>query len=125
MPQQLSGLLPIILMLVVFYFLLIRPQSKRDKQIKQMRAGLRRGNEIVTIGGFYGKITNIHDDVLTIVIGPEKTKLKIARWAIAEVIDKDNNKKEEKEEKEQKNQKIEAEVQDQDHINQEEDPKGE
>lgn len=125
MPQ---GLISIVLMLVVFYFLVIRPQSKRDKQIKQMRAGLRRGDQIATIGGFYGKITNIHDDVLTIVIGPEKTKLKIAKWAVAEVIDKDNDRKEEKGEKEQKNQKIEAELQDQDNeksVNQEEDPKDE
>lgn len=111
MPQ---GIISIVLMFVVFYFLLIRPQNKREKQIRQMRTELKRGDQIVTIGGFNGKITNIHDDVLTIVVGPDKTKLKIARWAIAEVIDKDNDKKEEKEEKKEKNQEIEGELQDQD-----------
>lgn len=87
MPQQLAGLLPIILMFVIFYFLIIRPQQKRDKKIKEMRANLQTGNQVITIGGIYGKILNIHDDILTIEVGGDKVKLKIGRWAIAEVTE--------------------------------------
>lgn len=87
MPQQLVSLLPIILMFVIFYFLIIRPQQKRDKKIKEMRANLNTGNQIITIGGIYGKILNIHDDILTITVGADNVKLKLGRWAVAEVIE--------------------------------------
>lgn len=87
MPEQLLSLLPIILMFVIFYFLIIRPQQKRDKKIKEMRASLSTGNRIITIGGIYGKILNIHDDILTIAVDADNVKLKMGRWAIAEVIE--------------------------------------
>jgi preprotein translocase subunit YajC len=87
MPQQLVSLLPIILMFVIFYFLIIRPQQKKDKKIKEMRANLKTGNQVITIGGIYGKILNIHDDIITIEVGGDKVKLKMGRWAIAEVTE--------------------------------------
>ena len=52
-----------------------------------MRANLKTGNSIITIGGIYGKILNIHDDIITIEVGSDKVKLKVGRWAIAEVIE--------------------------------------
>jgi preprotein translocase subunit YajC len=79
--------LPLIL-LVVFYFLLIAPQRKKEKQIREMRAGLKEGDEVVTIGGVMGKITSIKDDVITVEVGADKVKLKFARWAIGNVVTK-------------------------------------
>ena len=78
----LSVLIPYIVIFAVFYFLLIRPQRKRDKETKAMLEALKVGDQIVTIGGIYGKIINIKDDILTIEVGADKTKLKIARWAV-------------------------------------------
>ncbi len=69
---------------VVFWFLLIRPQQKKDKAVKKMRAELKVGDRVCTIGGLYGTVQNIKDDVITIGIGPGKDKQQvvIARWAI-------------------------------------------
>ena len=80
--------LPMILIFVVFYFLLIRPQRKKDKEAKAMLAALNAlkvGDRICTIGGIYGTISSIKDDVLTVEVGAEKTKLVFARWAIRNV----------------------------------------
>ncbi len=74
-----------ILLLVVFYFLLIAPQRKKEKRIKEMRENLRVGDEIITIGGVVGKITAIKEDVLTVEVGADKTKLKFMRWGVASV----------------------------------------
>lgn len=80
-----QGLMPILLlivMLVVFYFMLIRPQQKKDKAVKKMLSELKVGDRITTIGGIYGRIISIRDDILTIEIGADKTKMMIARWAV-------------------------------------------
>ena len=78
-------LLPMILIFVVFYFMLIRPQRKKDKEAKQMLANLKVGDRICTIGGIYGTIVRIKDDVLTIEVGEQKNQLVVARWAIRNV----------------------------------------
>lgn len=79
--------LPIIL-LAVFYFLLIAPQRKKEKKIREMRANLKEGDEVVTIGGVMGKIVAVKDDVLTVEVGADKVKLRFARWAIGNVVNK-------------------------------------
>jgi preprotein translocase subunit YajC len=68
-------LLPFILLIAVFYFMIIRPQRKRDKQTREMLANLKVGDNITTIGGICGKIVRIRDDVLTIEVGADKVKL--------------------------------------------------
>ena len=78
-------LLPMILIFVVFYFMLIRPQRKKDKEAKQMLANLKVGDRICTIGGIYGTIVRIKDQVLTIEVGEAKTQMMIARWAVRNV----------------------------------------
>ena len=80
--QILGTFLPIILMVVIFYFFLIRPQRKRDKAEREMRNSIAVGDEISTIGGFIGRVVNIKDDVLIIESSNDRTKLKIYRWAI-------------------------------------------
>lgn len=81
----LANLAPFILMIVVMYFLLIRPQRKRDKENKQMLASLTVGDNVTTIGGICGKIVAVRDDVLTIEVGTDKVKLVFERWAIRDV----------------------------------------
>ena len=77
--------LPMILIFVIFYFMLIRPQRKKDKEAKQMLANLKVGDRICTIGGIYGTIVRIKDDVLTIEVGEQKSQMMIARWAVRSV----------------------------------------
>ncbi|MBR1710374.1 MAG: preprotein translocase subunit YajC [Clostridia bacterium] len=78
-------LAPMILIFVVFYFILIRPQRKKDKEAKEMLNNLKVGDNICTIGGIYAKIVSIKDDTLTIEIGKDKTQMIIARWAVRNV----------------------------------------
>lgn len=82
--QQLSLLFPILL-IFVFYFLLIRPQKKREKQVNEMRNNLKVGDKVITIGGICGKIVKIKDDKITIEISADKTKLEMMRWSISSV----------------------------------------
>ena len=78
-------LVPMILIFVVFYFVLIRPQRKEDKEAKAMLDNLKVGDRICTIGGIYGTIVKIKDDVLTVEVGEQKTQMVFARWAIRNV----------------------------------------
>ncbi len=73
---------PIVLMFVVFYFLLIRPQKKRETEVQKMREAIEVGDEIVTIGGIVARIVSIKEDTLVIESSGERTKLRIARWSI-------------------------------------------
>ena len=66
------SLLPMALILVVFYFLLIRPQRKKDKKVKEMLAALKVGDRVTTIGGIHGTICGIKDDTVTIAVGADK-----------------------------------------------------
>ena len=67
--QQLLGFLPIILMFVVLYFLMIRPQMKRAKEHKQMLEALSKGDEVVTAGGIVGKVSKVGDGYVTLEVG--------------------------------------------------------
>ncbi|MDI9475769.1 MAG: preprotein translocase subunit YajC [Natronincolaceae bacterium] len=89
MPVQYVNLIFPLGVLVVFYFILIRPQQKKDKKIREMRGNLKVGDEIITIGGIYGKIIKIKDDIVTIEVGSDKTKLPTTRWAVGTVISQD------------------------------------
>ena len=77
--------LPMILIFVIFYFMLIRPQRKKDKEAKKMLENLKVGDRICTIGGIYGTIVRIKDDVLTVEVGEAKTQMVFARWAIKNI----------------------------------------
>ena len=77
--------LPLILIFVVFWFMLIRPQRKKDKQVKEMLNNLKAGDRICTIGGIYGTITGIKDDTITLSVGKDNLSMVVARWAIRSV----------------------------------------
>lgn len=80
--------LPIVL-LVVFYFLLIAPQRKKEKKIREMRAALKEGDQVITIGGIMGKLISVKEDIVVVEVGSDKVKLKFAKWAIGSVVDKE------------------------------------
>lgn len=83
------GLLPIIFVMVIFYFLLIRPQQKRAKQHKEMLAALRRGDKIITSGGLTGSIVKVVDDSETVEVEIAKdVKVHIIRSMIADIQNK-------------------------------------
>ncbi|MBQ9342981.1 MAG: preprotein translocase subunit YajC [Clostridia bacterium] len=78
--------LPMILIVVVFWLFLIRPQRTKDKKVKEMLAALKVGDRVCTIGGIYGTITNIRDEnTVTLAIGPQDVPVVFARWAIRNV----------------------------------------
>ncbi len=77
-----SSFAPIVIMVLIFYFLLIRPQRKRDKAERDMRNSIQVGDEISTIGGFIGKVVSLKEDTLVIESSADRTKLKLYRWAI-------------------------------------------
>jgi preprotein translocase subunit YajC len=82
--SQWMGLLPLVLLFVVFYFLLIRPQQKRAKQQKMFIENLKKGDKVVTSGGLYGTITGITDDTVTMEIA-DKIRVKVLKGAIANI----------------------------------------
>jgi len=80
-----ASFMPLIILLVIFYFLLIRPQQKRAKEHKAMVNNLKQGNRIVTSGGIHGTIASLDDTTVTLEIA-EKVKMKITRGNIAIVL---------------------------------------
>jgi preprotein translocase subunit YajC len=80
--SALSGLLPMLLIIAVFYMLLIRPQQKRQKELQQTIAELKTGDKVVTTGGIIGTITTVRDTSF-IIRSADKSMLEIARSAIA------------------------------------------
>lgn len=79
----------LILLIVLFYVLLIRPQRKRDKADRQMRASLENGDHVCTIGGIIGKVVSVTDETVTIESTGSHTRLKLYKWAIRERLDKE------------------------------------
>jgi len=75
----------IIILMVVMFAVMIIPQRKRDKKVKDMLAALKPGDRVRTIGGIYGTIGSVKDDVITLIVGPDKVRLVFARGAIATV----------------------------------------
>jgi len=82
---MLVQLLPMIAIIVVFYFVLIRPQRKKDKAVKEMLAALKPGDRICTIGGIYGTIKGLREDTVILNVGRDDTEIVFARWAIRNV----------------------------------------
>ncbi len=84
--NPLVAFLPLIILFVIFYFLLIRPQQKRAKQHREMLDALKRGDSVITAGGLYGRIKNISEDVLTLDIG-QNMEVKVNRNYISTLVD--------------------------------------
>jgi len=85
--QGFMGFLPIILMFVVLYFLMIRPQMKRAKEQKQMIEALQKGDEVIAAGGVLGRITKISEPYVTLEIAPD-TEISVQKGAVQAVLPK-------------------------------------
>ena len=70
-------------MFALMYFVMIRPENKRKKEAEQMRAALKVGDEITTIGGITGKVVNIKDDKFVIESGADQVRIEFAKWALS------------------------------------------
>ncbi|MBW1769954.1 MAG: preprotein translocase subunit YajC [Deltaproteobacteria bacterium] len=77
-----GAMVPLILMFAIFYFLLIRPQQKKQKAHRQLLGDLKKGDRVITSGGLYGRITGLTDTVVTLEIS-EKVRVKVGRGNIA------------------------------------------
>ena len=80
--NPIMSMAPLVLLFVVFYFLLIRPQQKKSKDHKEMLSKVEKGDNAVTNGGLYGRVTAVSDDTLTLEIA-DNVRVKVARQAIA------------------------------------------
>ncbi len=84
----LAALLPLIFMILIFYFLIIRPQQKRQKEHRNMLANLKKGDRVLTQGGIYGTITGITDNVVTLEIA-DNVRVKVQKAFIAGLVSQD------------------------------------
>lgn len=80
-----GGMLLPLVMIVVLLIVMIIPQRRRDKKVKEMLGALKPGDRVRTIGGIYGTISSVKDDVIVLTVGPDKVKLVFARGAISQV----------------------------------------
>lgn len=79
---MLTSVLSLGLILVVFYFFILRPQQKREKEATKMRSNLQVGDDVITIGGIVGTIVSTKEDTLVIETGSDRSKIRITRWAV-------------------------------------------
>ena len=86
--SQIWSFLPIIFIFVIFYFLLIRPQQRQRKEHQNLLATLKVGDQILTSGGIYGKVTGIRENIITVEIS-DKVRVKVNRGNVAGVVKQD------------------------------------
>ena len=79
--SSLTSMLPLVLMFVVLYFVMIRPQMKKQKELKKFRESIKVGDKVVTIGGIHGKILELNDT--TVLISSEGSKIRLDKSAIS------------------------------------------
>ena len=102
-----SMLLPLILMLALMYFLMIRPESKRKKQAEEMRNSLKKGDQITTIGGIMGKIVHVGEDSIVIETSDDRVRMELTKWAVSSVGVQSGEQPEEKKEEKKPSKKEE------------------
>lgn len=90
MPQQswITVILMYAAIAAVFYFLLIRPQKKKEKALKEMRSSLSVGDKVTTIGGMIANVAKVEEDFVVLELGPNRTKVPFEKWAIGTVESK-------------------------------------
>ena len=83
------GMLPLLLLIPLMYFVMIRPQQKRQKQWQEMLGSIKTGDKVTTSGGIRGVILSIKDDAIIIRVAPDNIKMEVAKSAIASVTTQD------------------------------------
>ena len=96
--QLVSQMAILVVFIILMYFILIKPQKKKDKEVQDMRSNIQVGDEIVTIGGILGRVVKTKDDSVVIQVGADKTKFEIKKWAISTVEKKSTDRKAAREE---------------------------
>jgi len=91
--NSMLGMLPIVLMIAIFYFLVFMPMRRQQKNQKQMIKSLESGQTVVTSGGIVGTIVALSDDTLILRIKPDNLKLQIARSAVTSLVSADDSSK--------------------------------
>lgn len=90
--SQFSGIIMMVVLFALMYFMMIRPQKKKDKQVKEMRSSLSVGDEVITIGGIHGKVVKTNDEVVTLEMAHAKQRVEFSKWAIGSVVKKGKDK---------------------------------
>jgi preprotein translocase subunit YajC len=85
MNETLMTLIPLVLIIAVFYFFMIRPENKKKKQAAEMRANLKVGDMITTIGGVIGTVCAVKDETIVIETGADRVRIEFTKWAISTV----------------------------------------
>lgn len=86
--QMIMSVLVWVVVFVIFYFMLIRPNKKKEQSLKQMRDSIQKGDTVVTIGGIVAKVAKVDDEKVVLDLGPSRTKVPFEKWAIGRVIEK-------------------------------------
>lgn len=81
--SMMSLLIPLVLMIALMYFLMIRPENKRKKQAEEMRNSLKKGDQITTIGGIIGKIVQVTDETIIIETSDDRVRMELTKWAVS------------------------------------------
>ena len=89
----LSGVLPIVLMIAIFYFLFFMPMRRQQRNQKEMLKALQNGQTVLTSGGIIGTIISVNDDTLILRIKPDNLKIQVARSAVTSVVATDDQAK--------------------------------
>jgi len=78
--QEYSGIIMLVAFFGIMYFTMIRPQKKKEKEIKAMRDSLTAGDEVITIGGIHGKVVKVNDEIVTLEMPYGKQRLEFSKW---------------------------------------------
>ena len=106
MNQGTSTILMLVVLFVIMYFLMIRPENKRKKKAQEMRDSLKTGDVITTIGGIVGKVVQVNNETIVIETSDDRVRMELTKWAVSTVgvqtgeqpaADKDKKKKEKEE----------------------------
>ena len=81
--SMISTVVMLVLMIGVFYFMLIRPENKRKKEAEKMRAAVKVGDDIITIGGIIGTVVNVKEDKIVLETSADRVRIEFAKWAIS------------------------------------------
>ena len=81
--SMMSLLIPLVLMIALMYFLMIRPENKRKKQAEEMRNSLKKGDQITTIGGIVGKIVQVTEENIIIETSDDRVRMELTKWSVS------------------------------------------
>ena len=81
--ENVSPILMLAAMFAIFYFMLIRPESKRKKKDEEMRSSIRNGDEIITIGGICGTVVDVKDDRIVIETSKDQVRMELMKWSVS------------------------------------------